>query len=117
MSKRCSIQQRCKRITVDQSKVLRNQLFRFYWATRYSRFPLLYNMGHILAEMPELTCPAVSCISMVTSLLSIRVLYRHRYSGGGKKSEHKIDSLIEHQTFKRYTLVWHILQALYRVSQ
>ena len=27
---------RCKRITVDQSKVLKNRLFRFVGATRYS---------------------------------------------------------------------------------
>ena len=26
---------RWKKITVDQSKVLKNQLFRFFWATRY----------------------------------------------------------------------------------
>ena len=35
MRKRCSIQQGEKTTTVDQSKVLKNRLFRFYWATRY----------------------------------------------------------------------------------
>ena len=36
MRKSCSIQQGEKKITVDQSKVLKNWLFRFFGATRYT---------------------------------------------------------------------------------
>ena len=37
---------RCKKITVDQSKVLKNRLFRYFWATRYSKtHAVLYNHG------------------------------------------------------------------------
>ena len=32
---------RWKKITVDQSKVLKNLLFRYFWATRYSVSALL----------------------------------------------------------------------------
>ena len=42
MRKRCSIQQGEKKITVDQSKVLKNQLFHFFWATRYKNRTLLH---------------------------------------------------------------------------
>ena len=35
MRKRCSIQQGWKKITLDQSKVLKYRLFRSFWATRY----------------------------------------------------------------------------------
>ena len=55
MRKRCSIQQGEKKITVDQSKVLKNRLYRLFrsiWATRYRTTGLQVLPNNALGEIP-----------------------------------------------------------------
>ena len=58
---------RWKKITVDQSKVLQNRLFRFFWATRYN-----WGQGHKLPPPP----PTWSFKKQFITLLSYKLCWR-----------------------------------------
>ena len=65
MRKRCSIQQGEKKITVDQSKVLKNRLFRSFWATRYIDKAFL---STIVSLDPGVVNGYLACLVQIYSL-------------------------------------------------